>query len=335
MSTARVRGPGHPDVACDLVAASIVEEYLRRDPNSQLDIRVIGGRGVLFVSGDILSQADFDVSAVVRRVLAQCGYLTQIEPFIAFEQMNPAWGPKLGARETVAVHGFATAALPDRLPAAASLARSIARLIERKRLEEEEWYWIGNDYEVQASEQNGERSVIIRAQHIDQIPVGQVRERLTDLCKRDHTLANVKVNLAGEETRAGLAERIGSSGKAASLDQYGLAIPANVSGVGLKVSHPINLGTWVARQIAKSLIDLGHGQAVQVSLEWEPFETRPQRVRIRNERGQDLTPLVSKEKFDLSLAPFNFQDPGLLTAAIRAPFDGRIRLPWEESNAVL
>ena len=29
---------------------------------------VVGGRGVMFVSGDVASQADFDVSAIVKRI---------------------------------------------------------------------------------------------------------------------------------------------------------------------------------------------------------------------------------------------------------------------------
>ena len=47
MSFARVRGPGQPDQACDLVAASLVEEYLKRDLNARLNLRVSGGYGAL------------------------------------------------------------------------------------------------------------------------------------------------------------------------------------------------------------------------------------------------------------------------------------------------
>ena len=127
MSFARVRGPGHPDQLCDLVAAGIVEEYLRRDPQSRLNVRVVGGRGVLFIAGDILSSADFDVSSIAKRVVANSSVSTAAEPFLAFEPMSPGWGPVVGAREAVTVTGYATKETEERFPKCVALARDVAR----------------------------------------------------------------------------------------------------------------------------------------------------------------------------------------------------------------
>src|SRR5690349_18557812 len=88
MRTALKRLPGHPDEACDLVAEAIVDEYMRRDPASRVRVSVSGGRGVMFVAGDVLSQADFDVSALVKRTLGSLGITDDVEPFVSLEPVT-------------------------------------------------------------------------------------------------------------------------------------------------------------------------------------------------------------------------------------------------------
>src|SRR5512147_2353597 len=85
MQTATSRLSGHPDHACDLVAEAIVDEYLRRDPTSRVRLSVSGGRGVLFIAGDVCSQADFDVSAIVKRTVGSLGVTDDLEAFVSLE----------------------------------------------------------------------------------------------------------------------------------------------------------------------------------------------------------------------------------------------------------
>lgn len=321
MAMARVRGPGHPDQACDLVAAAIVEEYVRRDSASRLNIRVAGGQGVMFVAGEVLSSADFDVSAVVRRTLGANGVTATLEPFIAVEPMVPGWGPLVGAREAVNVMGYATKETSEYLPRCVALARQAARILEERRVQDTDWFWMGSDYEVVVDDNGTQPLIIVRAEHTDTSSLSEVRERITQVFQVHSIAGEVRVNPAGEETRAGLGARMGSSSRGGSLDSYGSSLPASSSGVGFHPSHPLNAGAWMARRIARELVMAGHGQAVMVQAAWLPLEPRPTYVRIRNERGQDLSAHLDQARLDLSKPSSDFLSPSSVTQAIRSGFE--------------
>lgn len=328
MSMARVRGPGHPDLACDLVAASIVEEYLKRDPASRLNVRVAGGRGVLFVSGEVLSAADFDVSSVVKRALAQAGYLTQIEPFIAFEQLAPAWAPMVGSREALVTTGYACEGNAGFVPAETWLARQIARELEKKRTQDQEWFWLGSDFEVLV-QMGSVSQVTIRVEHVDEVSLVDVRSRVEALVKEIDANLPIQVNLAGQEHGAGLSDRVGSSGRNSSLDALTLSVPVGVSGVGVHGTHTLQAGNWLARAFARKLVQEGKGKAVLVQPSWMPFESRAQSVRVVNDRGEDLSALIPEDFFDLQQVMATWLDPSVVSQVVRFPYDGAVRLPWE------
>jgi len=329
MALARVRGPGHPDQICDLIAASIVEEYLKRDPVSQLNVRASGGHGVVFVAGEVQSAADFDVAAVVRRVAAGSGVQSPIEPFIAFEPMAPAWAPPSGARDVTHVFGYATVETESRLPRAAHLAREAGRELEFRRTQDPDWFWLGSDYEVTVEDGGSKPSVVVRAEHLDSHDISSVRLRIAAVLRNRLGDAEWRVNPAGEELLAGLSARMGSSATASSVDQFGTSLPSNASGVGRHILHPLNAGAWIARRLARSLVSAGQGKAVLVNASWRPLESKPYQVRVRNERGADLSANADPSQFDLAALPESFRDTGLITAVVRAPFEQSAVLPWE------
>ncbi|HEU0051402.1 MAG TPA: S-adenosylmethionine synthetase N-terminal domain-containing protein [Patescibacteria group bacterium] len=329
MSLARVRGPGEPDMISDLVAAAIVEEYARRDPAARLNIRVSGGHGALFVVGEVLSTADFDVSAIVRKTLLTNGIHAPIEPFIALERMSPNWAPERGSRELVSGFGYATNESQDFLPRAASLARDAARELERRRTSDPDWFWLGSDYTVYA-EDGKNTTISIRAEHVDQESVTDVRKKLTELLQARYPGALISINEAGAETGAGLETRIGSSGLHFASDQFGSRLPTNSSASGRHLSHPANAGTALIRALARELVLEGKGNAVMIHAYWRPLETKPSFLSARNETGKNLGTLIDLTRLDLANIPETYLEPGLAVARLRAAFDGSVELPWEK-----
>ncbi|MFA6429568.1 MAG: S-adenosylmethionine synthetase N-terminal domain-containing protein [Patescibacteria group bacterium] len=317
MAFARVRGPGHPDQLCDLVAASIVEEYAKRDSATRINVRVTGGQGVMFVAGEVQSSADFDVSAVVRRVVALNSASDGIEPFIAFEPMAPAWAPDVGAREPISVFGYATDETPEMLPLSAALARRAADELERLRTQDPEWFWLGSDVDVMVEDHRPNPLVLVRAEHNESVDVTTVRENIKTRLTSVLAQVDVRVNVAGAEVAAGLAMRIGSSGVTSALDQYGTALPASPSGVGRHASHPTNIGAWLARTVAKELVAQGKGKAVMVHSAWLPLESRAYLIKARNERGVDLSKEIDPVRFDLARIPASWREPARVIASVR------------------
>lgn len=329
MPLACVRGPGHPDQICDLVAATIVEEYERRDPAARLHIRVMGGHGALFIAGEVASSVDFDVSSAVKRVLGNCGVRENVEPFIALEPMAPGWATEFGARDGASVVGYATRETPSHLPVPVVLAKRVARLLESKRVGDEEWFWLESDYEVSV-EKTTEKDryvIVVRVGHADSKPLVEIRQSILALLEEAKIPGPIRINPAGEETRFGLAHRVGSSARHRLM--YGSHIPVGASGVGLHSSHPLNIGAWLARAAARECAGKELGEAIMVSVSWLPLEARPHQLRIRNERGDDLGQVVPLESFDLRRVNTDYLAPGLLTQSLQAGYI-KVDLPWEK-----
>ncbi len=330
MASARVRGPGHPDLLCDLIAATIAQEYLNRDPAACLDIRVMGAQGALFVAGELATQADFDVAAVVRRVVAESGVMEEVEPFITLEPMGSGWAISPRTREVWTALGYATNETPERVPRVVAQARLMAQAVEHERIANPDWFWLGTDYEVWAEEQGKAITITLRVSHIETVSVTDVRDRIISLLQPLALGQTIHVNLAGEEHQTGLGKRLGSSGRSGSIDQLGSLLPGTATGIGRQIRHPANAGSWIARALARELVATKQGQAVQVRVYWQPLDVRPSHVVIRNERGENLSSQTTLDRFDLTTVPVPWQRPELLVDILRAPFLNGIVLPWEQ-----
>ena len=59
---------GHPDKVCDQISDALLDECFRQDKNSRCGIEVMGGKGKIFVTGEVTSKAKLDVEKIVKRV---------------------------------------------------------------------------------------------------------------------------------------------------------------------------------------------------------------------------------------------------------------------------
>ena len=66
---------GHPDKVCDQISDALLDAFLSVDPSSRCGIEVMGGKGRIFITGEVTSAAKVDVEAVVMRVLKEVGYI--------------------------------------------------------------------------------------------------------------------------------------------------------------------------------------------------------------------------------------------------------------------
>ena len=65
---------GHPDKVCDQISDALLDAYLSGDKKSRCGIEVVGGKGKIFVTGEVTSNAIVDIESVVKRVLKDIGY---------------------------------------------------------------------------------------------------------------------------------------------------------------------------------------------------------------------------------------------------------------------
>ena len=65
---------GHPDKVCDQISDALLDEYLKGDKNSRCAIEVCGGKGVIFITGEVTSKSIVDVEKIVNDTLNDIGY---------------------------------------------------------------------------------------------------------------------------------------------------------------------------------------------------------------------------------------------------------------------
>lgn len=67
---------GHPDKVADQISDAILDECISQDPQSRVAVEVVGGKGVIFITGEITSNAIYNVDDITKRVLNDVGYPT-------------------------------------------------------------------------------------------------------------------------------------------------------------------------------------------------------------------------------------------------------------------
>ncbi len=65
---------GHPDKVADQISDAILDEFLRRDPESKVACETFVTTGLAVIGGEVKSDAYVDIQGVARRVINRIGY---------------------------------------------------------------------------------------------------------------------------------------------------------------------------------------------------------------------------------------------------------------------
>ena len=330
MRIAKVPLSGNPDHVCSLVAAGIVDEYLRRDPETRIRCHVSGGRGAIFVTGEILTQADFDVSLLVSRLLGQCGVYEQLEPFIALE---PVESERIGqfrqaCRETKEVYGYATRETDELVPAPAYWARKIAQAMEGRRKHDPDWFWLGTSGSVTALGQGkGVGEMILEIDNSEH-PLDLAREAILNEMEEQGLKAKLQINPVGKSRS--IENSVGS--RPGHIFAYGQELPPLTNPAGLDWHASETFGYWLARRLAIEILSESQNQAVMVKLLFMPGDVWPSKVTARDEHGRDLSFRVDLKKSQMEEWLTEWKRPGIIFEAVTHGLVGSHVLPWEKST---
>ena len=70
----RDRTEGHPDKICDQISDAILDELIKKDPNSRVACETCVTTGLVLVMGEITTTAYIDIPGVVRNTIKEIGY---------------------------------------------------------------------------------------------------------------------------------------------------------------------------------------------------------------------------------------------------------------------
>lgn len=333
---------GQPDKICDQIVEAIVDEYLRRDPHSRLDLQALGSHGMIMLGGVVDSKADFDAAELARRVYEKIGYTEPLEPFINFERPTEDVARSIvqgGAQGTAVAYGYATRETREYLPRAVVYANLLARRIDDLRRGDSLFAWLRPDGKVLLA-MDGERiiSVTLVVEHDTAIDMPQLQSALyeqviTPVCGEQDGM-QVFVNPSGKFTSGGFAAGVGVSGRKVLADTYGGLLPHG--GASLAGKDPLKsarAGTYMARAVARQFVAEGLASNVLVTVAYTTGVAEPTVLSARGGGGEDLTPLL-RERFDFRpeaiVERLGLRRPLYQHTACFGMF-GREGTPWEEN----
>lgn len=333
--------PGQPDKICDLVVESLVDEYLRRDPESRLDLQALGSNGMIMIGGVVESRADIDAGALTKSAYGKIGCVDSIEPFMNVEKPTEDVARAAthgGAQGTTVVYGYATRETREYLPRATVYANALARRIDDLRRLDPRFSWLRPDGKVQIV-MDGERiiSVTVCVEHTSDIELAQlqallVSEAIVPICGAEDEI-KILINPSGKFTRGGLAAGVGVSGRKVLADTYSGLLPhGGASLAGKDPGKSARSGTYMARAVARQLVHEGAAENALITVAYTTGRAEPTVLTARGGRGEDLSSALTRFDFRPAAIVERLQLRRPLYASITnfGTF-GREGLPWEES----
>ena len=135
LRTAEYARIGHPDRVVDILADSLLDEYLKQDPNSRVAIEVFGCHGIITIGGEVTSNANVNIPEIVKSVYKEIGYKDEIGIQVNVAKQSPeiSYLANEGAGDSGIVTGYACNETPEMLPTEVVLAKRIANKLDEDR----------------------------------------------------------------------------------------------------------------------------------------------------------------------------------------------------------
>lgn len=290
---------GHPDKVCDQISAAILDECLRQDPDSRCGIETLGGKGEIFITGEITSKAKFDVKQIAYRVLKDIGYSTDYEIInnIGHQSEDIALGTNNevnGAGDQGMMFGYACNDTKELLPTAMVILQRLAREYDKLVQKHEDFYADGkaqitgiydDDFNLKTikyftiSYNNAEE----RRDETDKI----IKDIATSICDEyGIEIEEFLINPTGKFLIGGFEGDAGLTGRKIVVDAYQSF--SNVGGGCMNGKDPSKVdlsGAYIAREFAKEILKKNDLKWCEVQISYAIGLRRPLAIYIDSDKG--------------------------------------------------
>ena len=347
---------GHPDKVCDQISDALLDAYLSEDKSSRCGIEVMGGKGKIFVTGEVTSSAKVNVSSIVKKVLNDVGYDENYEIInnLGVQSIDIALGTNdkvHGAGDNGMMFGYACRDTKEYLPTSMVILQKLSIFYDELRKKDKRFLPDGKAQITGYYENNKLvkiKDFVICYQNTEE-ERDKTDEILIDTCKSICNEYNIEVekfilNPTGKFLIGGFTGDAGLTGRKIIVDTYGGY--ARHGGGAFSGKDPTKVdrsAAYMARYIAKNVVAANMCDELEIQLSYAIGVKEPTSIYI-DTKGTEKVPHdvileAIKQEFDLTPAgiihTLNLRTPIYKKTASYGHF-GRpeANLPWEQLDKV-
>ena len=317
---------GHPDKVADCISDAILDACLAQDPGSRVACETTVTTNFCLICGEITTKAKVDYEAVARQVIDSIGYNVAGDGFdaesvqilckIHTQSADIALGTNDevgGAGDQGMMFGGACVQTPERMPLPAALARALANRLTQCVNSND---LLRPDGKTQVSVEFDEQgkvvgidTVVVSIMHSADFEIDQLRRYVRDgviapVLKQYgfsvEDVENIHINPTGNFVIGGPNGDTGLTGRKIIVDTYGGWFSHGGGAFSGKDPTKVDRsGAYMARYMAKNLVEAGLAEQVQVQLAYaigvaEPVSVRVETYGTGKLPDEELTALLRK-----------------------------------------
>lgn len=291
---------GHPDKLCDQISDAILDECLRKDPNSHVACETFASTALILVGGEITTETFVDVQQVARDIARNIGYTDADYGLdcdsMAVMNMIHAQSPDInqgvagqglaeyqglqGAGDQGMMFGFACSETPELMPAPIMYAHNL--LLKATKLRKDKTIsWLRPDSKSQVTIQYENHkpvridTVVISHQHNPDVSYDTIKDTIVEQIIKPvleptgllDTDTKFFVNPTGRFVVGGPFGDTGLTGRKIIVDTYG-GMGRHGGGCfsGKDPSKVDRSAAYMARYIAKNIVAAGLAERCEIQL---------------------------------------------------------------------
>ena len=296
---------GHPDKICDQISDTIVDAYIKADPESRVACETLATTNLVVIAGETRgpNNVQSEIPDLVKDVIHDIGYeqsgfswkSVEIQNHLHQQSPDIAQGvDKDGAGDQGIMFGYACSETTELMPAPILFAHKILRTISKARRSGEEKQ-LGPDAKSQITVryQDGKpvgiESIVISTQHIDENLNSQdVRAIVEPYVHQeipngwiDPIQTKWHVNPTGKFVIGGPDGDAGLTGRKIIVDTYGGAAPHGGGAFSGKDPTKVDRSAaYMARYLAKNIVAAGLGEKCTIQLSYAIGVADPQSILV-------------------------------------------------------